>query len=452
VTPDRPTARYFAAAGLVGGAAASWLFWSMENPDATHALSRGTALRVGSTGSLVVFPLVAAALGAAWASVLEAKFGRERVGIAFGSVVAALAFVSFVVLLASFQVAASDLGALPPGQGLLVTAASLVVAYLLFGGALVGWALILLGGITGWLARSRAAATDAVPARAKALLARWRSRLAPRPPPPVTQAPAVTPPIAPAPSRVADTVAFRLGLALLELPIALGVAYAVFVGGYTLGCRIQPCYDLQGLGVMLVALPIGILVGIAYWIVAVKMDKRLNRRLLWDGGALAVAAAAFLVPQYVAHVEASRQAARGQLLQQQAEFRRKLWIDTMRQEAHGPPGTVPPRLEVVDEGSAAVVTNLSTQGRSISLGRVVQDPAAPGGWRGCAMVSDDKWASYDPWLAPKQSVRYVLDRTCADAFAGAPIEYRVGSEREGGGWWSDSAFATPEGRKPRPRR
>jgi len=75
VTPDRPTARYFAAAGLVGGAAASWLFWSMENPDATHALSRGTALRVGSTGSLVVFPLVAAALGAAWASVLEAKFG-----------------------------------------------------------------------------------------------------------------------------------------------------------------------------------------------------------------------------------------------------------------------------------------------------------------------------------------------------------------------------------------
>ena len=45
----------------------------------------------------------------------------------------------------------------------------------------------------------------------------------------------------------------------------------------------------------MVALPCGAIAGLAYWIVAIKLDKRLRRRLIMAGAALMVTAAAVLV-------------------------------------------------------------------------------------------------------------------------------------------------------------
>ena len=45
------------------------------------------------------------------------------------------------------------------------------------------------------------------------------------------------------------------------------------------------------------------------------------------------------------------------------------------------------------------------------------------------------------------TVQLHADARCADAFVGAPVEYRVGNDSsEIDGWWSDSAFTAPEGR------
>lgn len=53
-----------------------------------------------------------------------------------------------------------------------------------------------------------------------------------------------------------------------------------------------------------------------------------------------------------------------------------------------PPGEVPPRFEVDDDGIIVRITNLAPTGRdNISVARVRADPGAPGGWRGCALLA-----------------------------------------------------------------
>jgi hypothetical protein len=150
------TVWYFAGAGLAGGAAAALLLWSMHHPGVTQAYPGPGVLRLGSVASLIVFPLAAAALGAFWASILESKFGLQRVGFAFGCAVAALAFVSFIVLLAALYAMTSGDTPVPGTHSRLEVFLGLVAGYLMYGGALVGWALVLLGGVTGWLAGRRA--------------------------------------------------------------------------------------------------------------------------------------------------------------------------------------------------------------------------------------------------------------------------------------------------------
>jgi hypothetical protein len=92
------------------------------------------------------------------------------------------------------------------------------------------------------------------------------------------------------------------------------------------------------------------------------------------------------------------------------------------------------------------VTNASKIWMTVALAKVHPDAASPDGWRGCAMYSESDQGYYRYSIGPGKSTRYRLDPACAAAHAGDAIEYRVGDDAREQGWWSDSAFATPDGR------
>lgn len=228
----------------------------------------------------------------------------------------------------------------------------------------------------------------------------------------------------------------RAVLSLVQLPIAYGLGRAVFYGAILLGCRIHPCYDVEGVGVLLFAFPAGIVAGIAYWIAMAWRNMRLRRRLILDGAAALLGIAVYAVPLII---EMRAEAQSRAQAQTQAE-----WFAALKRGAHAPPGVPPPMFDVVDDGTSAVVTNKGPKRHFIALARVMPDRTASFGWRDCAMraLTVDGFEFHS--LAPGESARFVLVPRCANAFAGAAIEYRVDTDPPV--WWSDSAIATHEGR------
>ena len=93
----------------------------------------------------------------------------------------------------------------------------------------------------------------------------------------------------------AGTALPRMAASVLELLIAIGVFKAALFASYRLGCLVHPCYDLQGLGVLVYAVPFAAIVAIAYWVVALLMGVNWRRRLMLDGVAALVAIAGFVV-------------------------------------------------------------------------------------------------------------------------------------------------------------
>ena len=79
---------------------------------------------------LLAYPIAGAALSAFWARL----FGGPGFGLLRGALVAFLAFLSFCALLS-----------------LVSSSPVLFFAFSLFGFILVGWILVLLGAVTGWL-------------------------------------------------------------------------------------------------------------------------------------------------------------------------------------------------------------------------------------------------------------------------------------------------------------
>jgi len=239
----------------------------------------------------------------------------------------------------------------------------------------------------------------------------------------------------------------RLGLSLLELPIAGGVGFVVFQAVAILGCRIHPCYDVQGVAVLMVAFPAAVIAALAYWIVMVRKRMPLRRRLMLDGAAALLAIVWYAVPQVKAmRAEAENRAYALEQSKVRAE-QRAAWIDSLKSGAHAPPGVTPPMFDVVDDGRVVIATNRGPGRHAIAMARVLPDPRAPGGWRGCSMRNGRYGSPEFYTLDPGESARFFPDPACATEFAGAVIEYRVGNGPPDTGWWSDSAIATPEGRK-----
>jgi len=129
---------------------------------------------------------------------------------------------------------------------------------------------------------------------------------------------------------------------------------------------------------------------------------------------------------------------------------RERWIAALRQNpnGHGPPGVVPPMLEVVDEGRAVHVTNTTQEWLTVALARVLQNNQ--GEWLACPLLTVGEHADYYRFsIGPGHTAQYAPVRDCAAGFEGAPLEYRVGDPLPNQiGWWSDTAFAVPKGRLP----
>lgn len=240
-----------------------------------------------------------------------------------------------------------------------------------------------------------------------------------------------------------DTPMQRLGLSLVEVPIAIGLGFAAFWGVYALGCAITHCVDMSGVGWALLGVIVGLAIGIAYWIAMLRMAPRLPVRLMLDAMALAIGLGAYLIPGILSERSNARGVAAIAKSYQSMHQQRANWIKSLKAHSHGAPGEVPPMLSVVDEVEGAVVTNVSSRSISVGLARVLPDPTGPGGWRACQMSPVDM-PYFQPTIDPQKSVHYQLTPACRQKFAGAPIEYRVGNGPPQDGWWSDSAIATPD--------
>jgi hypothetical protein len=197
---------------------------------------------------------------------------------------------------------------------------------------------------------------------------------------------------------------------------------------------------------------VGALVGAGYWVLALVLGLAGVRRARYalDVVAAVVAAATYGGLWWQAHSAevaarvAAETAARNEAAAAEA------WIAALRQSpnGHGPPGVVPPMLEVVDDGRGVQVTNITQEWLTIALARVQQDDQ--GHWHACPLLTVGEVSDYYRFsIGPGGSARYAPLPDCAAAFAGAPLEYRVGDPLPNRtGWWSDTAFAVPKGRLP----
>ena len=119
------------------------------------------------------------------------------------------------------------------------------------------------------------------------------------------------------------------------------------------------------------------------------------------------------------------------------------------------PGVVPPDFEVQDKGITVNVTYRGTNGSDISLSRVIADPDAPGGWRGCALWTAGESGYgrfYRHYTKQDLTLVFTMYTDCVKEFHDAPLEFRVGNPESGAdagakAWWSESAFARPRGRE-----
>ena len=100
-----------------------------------------------------------------------------------------------------------------------------------------------------------------------------------------------------------QTWAARLGLSAIELLIAFGLGCAAFWGTFALGCRISKCVDWSGMPWMILGFVVGGIAGVTFWIAMWRTGARFHRRLLFDGVALTIGLAAYLVPVYLPQIE-----------------------------------------------------------------------------------------------------------------------------------------------------
>jgi hypothetical protein len=248
-------------------------------------------------------------------------------------------------------------------------------------------------------------------------------------------------------------VLVQLALSVPELAIAFGLGFAVFWGAMALGCRVvgsSVCDSAGALAVVIVAMGVGLMVAGGYWLLALALGLAGRRRARYGldliAAVVGVGTYAGLVWQEHSIEVASRTAREAAERSEAAD--REAWIAALRQnpDGHGPPGVVPPMLEVVDDGRGAVVTNTTQEWLVVALARVLQDNQ--GVWRACPLLTVGEVSDYYRFsIGPGQTARYAPVPDCAAGFEGAPLEYRVGDPLPNStGWWSDTLFAVPEGR------
>jgi hypothetical protein len=246
----------------------------------------------------------------------------------------------------------------------------------------------------------------------------------------------------------------QLALSIPELAIAGGFGFAAFWGATAFSCRLAPaiCDSAGGLVFVIAGIVVGILCAGCYWVAALALGLAGKTRVRYTLDAVVAAVAAVTYGSLVwqaerataASVAAAETAARNEAIA------RERWIAALQQnpDAHGPPGVVPPMLEVVDDGRSVRVTNTTSEWLTVALARVLQDNQ--GAWHACPLLTVGEVSDYYRFsIGPGNSADYAPLPGCAAGFDGAPLEYRVGDPvLDRAGFWSDTAFAVPNGRLP----
>jgi hypothetical protein len=241
-----------------------------------------------------------------------------------------------------------------------------------------------------------------------------------------------------------------------EILIGVGVALATFqllleLIRLWIGTELFGGY-IFGLGALILSGAVGL--GFAVFALTRRNPKY---RLTVDIAGIVFWIVAFVIPmQYRGYTQQAEEQARAEkaVMEGQAyQIKFNAWLENMKKTGqHGPPGVVPPMLSVQDQGTTVKVMNILDKEIVITLARVRQDPTAPGGWKGCGMYTDSPPGMgggrfYHYTLSPKDHLTFSTHENCASAFLETPIEYRVGRRAGDIGWWSNSAFAKPEGRE-----
>jgi len=246
----------------------------------------------------------------------------------------------------------------------------------------------------------------------------------------------------------------QLALSVPELAVAVGLGFAVFTVTMTLGCRalFPICDSTGGLALVVVGLVASILIACAYWIAALGLGLAGRRRARYALDAVVAAVALVNVGTLVWREQSAAAKYRTEraAAERSEAAAREAWIAALRQNpnGHGPPGVVPPMLEVFDEGLGVHVTNTTQEWLTVALARVLQDNQ--GEWRACPLLTVGENSAYYRFsIGPGHTAQYAPVTECAAGFEGAALEYRVGDPiLDAVGFWSDTAFAVPKGRLP----
>ena len=242
--------------------------------------------------------------------------------------------------------------------------------------------------------------------------------------------------------RASSPFRYPIWLVPLELVIASGVAFTTIV--------------VSGPTDNLIIFPVGGLVGLMF-LILVLCIRHLPIRLGIDFAAVLFVFFGFVLPDHYRQMqrEAEKQQYAKELKAENeaSEIKRNAWIAEMKQSGnHGLPGVMPPMLKVEDDGIVVHLMNNSDQKVIVALARIREDSSSPGGWKGCGMRpanNDDpkSGGGYYTFVSPGKTRVFIPNTPCGLSFRGAAIEYRVGHRPPEIGWWSDSAFAKPEGRE-----
>jgi hypothetical protein len=246
----------------------------------------------------------------------------------------------------------------------------------------------------------------------------------------------------------------QLALSVPELAVAAGLGFAIFTVTMTLGCRalFPICDSTGGLALVVVGLVASILVACAYWIVALGLGlaRRSRARYALDAVVAVVGITNVGVLVWHEYSAAAKYNAERAAAESSEAAAREAWIAALRQNpnGHGPPGVVPPMLEVFDEGLGVHVTNMTQEWLTVALARVLQDNQ--GAWSACPLLTVGENSAYYRFsIGPGHTAQYAPVTECAAGFEGAALEYRVGDPLlDAVGFWSDTAFAVPKGRLP----
>ena len=265
------------------------------------------------------------------------------------------------------------------------------------------------------------------------------------------------PPAQPGPPRFDLRAFLRVLLRLLiEIVLSLAVGCAAAYQTYVIACDAFKCDggSFVALPIMLGAAIVGFMaVGVLFLIYRIK-GRAPNARRVIDAVAIVGVIVLLVYPLVQRDLrERERQAqlaAQTKAANAKYQAERLAWIANLRTSgAHGPAGATPPMLNIDDDGIKVVVENITSKAVMVALTRVIEDPSAPTGWRGCAMRTSGKVGGtyYFYSLSAGERATYAPYDNCAATFRGAAVEYRVGKDARDTGWWSDSAFTAADGRE-----